>query len=288
MTGAFSFYFLDVVNVWTLSKTNPFVSIDYVSFQAHQKARFSLHQQSVIAQIARHVLAQAGPQLAGLDAVLAYRHEHGLVILGLGQTQQGLVIGIRRFTSLLVREVVTPNPTIEPLEAIEDQGVDGVARSKGELVMQTVIELRIRFRSAVHRIGATQYLGGLLRIVADRATDEDGADIGASRQQLGHQIRYLVLIQTGQSFQDVETRGLPEIVHLGRFAMLDGEPAITGQTLQHFAQGSTSHPDQLGQLALGRQYGSWRKAIVPDGLDDVFLGKPCRALRFYDHVVTLL
>ena len=155
-------------------------------------------------------------------------------------------------------------------------------------MVQAVVELGVRLRGIINLIGAAQDLGRLLRVVANGATDEDGADVGARRQQLSHQIRHLVLIEPCQGLQDVETRGLPEVVDLGRFAMLDGEPAIAGKALQHFAQGSASHANQLGQFALRRQNGSWRKAIVPDGLDDVFLGKPGRALRFYDHVVTLL
>ena len=154
--------------------------------------------------------------------------------------------------------------------------------------MQTVVEVRIGLGRVLHIIGTPQDLGGLFRVVANGATDEDGADVGPGGEQLCHQIRHLVLIETCQCLQNVETGGFPEIVDLGRFAMLDGEPAITGKALQHFTQGSASHADQFGQLALRRQNGSRRKAIVPDGLDDVFLGKPGRALRFNDHVMTLL
>ena len=89
------------------------------------------------------------------------------MILGLGQPQQDLVVGIRRFTSLLVREIVTPDPAIQSLETIEDQGIDRIAGGKGELVMQTIIKLRIRFRGTVYRIGTAQYLGCLIRVVAD-------------------------------------------------------------------------------------------------------------------------
>ncbi len=208
--------------------------------------------------------------------------------MGLGQVQQGLVIGVRSFARLLVGEVVTPYPAVQPLESVEDQGIDGIAGGKRQLVMETIVELGIGLGRVLHFGGAAQDLGGLLRVVTDGTTNEDGADVGACRQQLGDQIRHLVLIQTGQGLQNIETGGFPEVVYLGRFAMLYGQPAVTGQTLQHFPQGCACHPDQLGQFTLCRQNGSGRKAIVPDGLDDVFLGKPCRALRFYDHEMTLL
>ena len=113
-------------------------------------------------------------------------------------------------------------------------------------MVQAIIELGISLGVVLDPIGATQDLGGLLRIVTDRPADKDGADVGTGGEQLSYQIRYLVLIQTSQRLQNIEAGGFPEIIHLGWLAMLYGQPAITGQSLQHFAQGRPRHPDQLG------------------------------------------
>ena len=119
-------------------------------------ARFldSTGKGSVVAQIAWHVLTQAGPQLAGLDTVLTHRHEHGFVVLGLRQIEQSLVVGICGLASLLVGEVVAADSAIQPFETVQDQSIDRIAGSKRQLVVQTIIELGISLGVVLDPIGA--------------------------------------------------------------------------------------------------------------------------------------
>ncbi len=85
-----------------------------------------------------------------------------------------------------------------------------------------------------HRRGAGQYLQCLIRVLAKRRTDKDGGNVGAHGEQVIDELRYALVVETRQRFKNIQTRRFPEVIHFGRFAVLDRQPAIAGQSLQHF------------------------------------------------------
>jgi hypothetical protein len=44
-----------------------------------------------------------------------------------------------------------------------------------------------------------------------------------------------LVIEARQRFKNIQPGGFPEVIHLRRFAVLNGQPAISRQTLQYFA-----------------------------------------------------
>ncbi len=113
--------------------------------------------------------------------------------------------------------------------------------------------------------------------------DKNRGNVGAHREQIINQLRHAVVIEARQGFEDIQPGGFPEVVHFGGFTMLNGQPAVTGQALQHFAQGGAGDTDQLRKLAFSGENRSRREAVIPDTLNDVLFRETRRALRLNDH-----
>ncbi len=93
------------------------------------------------------------------------------------------------------------------------------------------------------------------------------------------------MVKPGQGFQNTQPGSFPKIVHLSRFAMLNGQPAIARQALKHFSQRGAGNANQFGELTLCRQDRTRSKTIIPDTFNNILFSETRRALRFNDHSV---
>ncbi|MNP12283.1 hypothetical protein D3C76_1045100 [compost metagenome] len=91
------------------------------------------------------------------------------------------------------------------------------------------------------------------------------------------------MIEARQRFENIQARRFPEVIHFGRFAVLDRQPAITRQTLKHFAQGGASHANQFRKFTFSGKDRSRSKTVIPDTFNDVLFSETRRALRLNDH-----
>ena len=90
-------------------------------------------------------LLETGPDLAGLGTVLTDMSHHRVVIAVARQIGQLTVEAQRRGSGLGGSKVNLANPGIESLEAVEDQGIDGIAGGKGQTVVELVVKVGERF-----------------------------------------------------------------------------------------------------------------------------------------------
>ena len=172
---------------------------------------------------------------------------------------------------------------IQPLHAVEDQTVDRVAGGKRQTTENIIIKLGEGVGVILHLPGAVQDRQRFIRMLAKRGADKNRGNVGAHGEQIINQLRYAVVIEARQRFEDIQAGGFPKVIHFSGLTMLNGQPAVTGQTLQYFAQGCAGDTDQLRKLAFSGENRSGREAVIPDTLNDVLFRETRRALRLNDH-----
>lgn len=99
-------------------------------------------------------------------------------------------------------------------------------------------------------------------MLAKRGADKNRGNVGAHGEQIINQLRYAVVIEARQRFEDIQAGGFPKVIHFSGLTMLNGQPAVTGQTLQYFAQGCAGDTDQLRKLAFSGENRSRREAVI--------------------------
>ena len=172
---------------------------------------------------------------------------------------------------------------IQPLHAVEDQAVNRVAGGKRQTTENVVIEVGKGVGVIFHFPGAVQYRQRFIRMLTERGANKNRGNIGAYGEQVINQLRHAVVIEARQRFENIQPGGLPEVIHFGGLAMLNGQPAVTRQTLQHFAQSGAGDTDQLRKLAFSGENRSRWEAVIPDALNDILFRETRRALRLNDH-----
>ena len=166
--------------------------------------------------------------------VTTHRFVHLIVRALQAQLRQLMVETQRQAARFRIGKIVTTNAGIQPFHAVQDQAINRVAGGKCQTAENVVIEIGKRIGVIGHFLCGRQHFLRFVRMLTKRGANEDGGDVGPDRQQIVDQLRDAFVIETRQRFKNIQSGGFPEIIHLRRFAMLNGQPTVSRQTLQHF------------------------------------------------------
>ncbi len=66
-------------------------------------------------------------------------------------------------------------------------------------------------------------------MLAKRGADKNRGNVGAHGEQIINQLRYAVVIEARQRFEDIQAGGFPKVIHFSGLTMLNGQPAVTAR-----------------------------------------------------------
>ena len=101
-------------------------------------------------------------------------------------------------------EIVAADAGIQPLHAVEDQTVDRVAGGKRQTTENIIIKLGEGVGVILHLPGAVQDRQRFIRMLAKRGADKNRGNVGAHGEQIINQLRYAVVIEARQRFEDIQ------------------------------------------------------------------------------------